>query len=406
VWEGLVIALDSIWSHKLRSVLTLLGIIIGVASVVTVGAAIEGLGTYVTDRLVSVFGSNTFMVARIARMNITSEEWEKLTKRNKRLYAEDLEAIAERCAGCEAVSPALRNRDDAKYGNHTFYDASVVGVNTDYPRITQLKLAAGRFLSSVEVEHARPFAIIGADLHRDLFGPIEPLGKEIKVGGDSFIVLGIEEQNGSFFGQSMDNSIYIPYTAFQKKYGMRRSMEVRVKAPTAQSLEAVQDEVRVIMRSRHKLRPNEEDDFDILASKAMQESVGQFTGAIAAVVTPITLISLVVGGIVIMNIMLVTVTERTKEVGLRKAVGARRRDIMLQFLIESALLACLGGFIGLLLAYGLSMLISNTTPVPMTVTVGYIILALVTSGGIGVLSGIYPAYKAAKLDPIVALSRD
>ncbi len=405
-WEALVIAADSIWSHKLRSVLTLLGIIIGVASVVTVGGAIEGLGSYVKDRLVTVFGSNTFIVARVARMNISYEEWEKLNKRNKRIYSDDLRAIQERCDGCEAVSPMLRNQDDVKIGNRTFYDANVIGVNTDLPKIQQLKIASGRFLSNFEVEHARPYAVIGADLQEELFGAAEPIGKDIKVGGDVYTVLGIEERNGSFFGRSMDTNVYIPYTAFLKKYGARRSIEVRVKAPSAESLVPSQDEVRVIMRSRHKLRPNQEDDFDILASDAIQESVSQFTGAIAAVVTPITLISLVVGGIVIMNIMLVTVTERTTEVGMRKAVGARRRDIMMQFLIESALLASLGGVIGLLLAYGLGIVIRNTTPVPMTITFGYIVLALVTSGGIGIISGIYPAHKAAKLDPIVALSRD
>jgi putative ABC transport system permease protein len=405
-WEALVIAVDSIWSHKLRSVLTLLGIIIGVASVVTVGGAIEGLGHYVKERLVTVFGSNTFMVARIARMNISYEEWERLSKKHKRLHEDDLLAIQERCNGCEAVSPMLRNQDDAKYGNRTFYDASVIGVNTDIPKIQQLNVDRGRFLSNFEVEHARPYAVIGADLRDELFGAVEPLGKSIKVGGDEFTVLGVEERNGSFFGRSMDSNIYIPYTGFLKKYGSRRSIEVRVKAPSAEALDPLQDEVRVIMRSRHKLRPNQDDDFDILASQAIQQSVNQFTGAIAAVVTPITLISLVVGGIVIMNIMLVTVTERTKEVGMRKAVGARRRDIMMQFLIESALLASVGGIIGLLLAYGLGILIRNTTPVPMTITFGYIILALVTSGGIGVISGIYPAHKAARLDPIVALSRD
>jgi putative ABC transport system permease protein len=204
----------------------------------------------------------------------------------------------------------------------------------------------------------------------------------------------------------MDGNIYIPYTTFLKKYGSRRSLTIRIKAPSAGDLENTQDEVRVVMRSRHKLKPGQEDDFDILASAAVQEAVGQFTGAIAAVVTPITLISLLVGGIVVMNIMLVTVTERTQEIGLRKALGARRRDILMQFLVESSLLASMGGTIGLMVAYGLSILISNTTPVPMTITFGYILLALLASGGIGLISGIYPAHRASKLDPIVALTRD
>lgn len=406
VWEATHIAVDSIWSHKLRSILTLLGIIIGVASVVTVGGAIEGLGTYVTERLTSTFGSNTFMVARIARMHVSREEWEKLIKRNKRIYASDLRAIEERCTGCEAVSPILRRREDCKVGNRTFYDADINGVGPEITKMQELEIAQGRFLSSFDVEHARPVVVIGADIREELFGPVDPLSKEIKVGGDSFTVIGVESRNGTFFGQSMDTNIYLPYTAFLKKYGTRQSISVRVKSPSAAALETTQDEVRVVLRTRHHLRPNQEDDFDILASKAMQQSVGQFTGAIAAVVTPITLISLIVGGIVIMNIMLVTVTERTREIGMRKAVGARRKDILLQFLVESSLLASFGGLFGLLLAYLLSLVIRMTTPVPMDITVAYILLALLTSGGIGLLFGIYPAYKAAKLDPIVALFRE
>jgi putative ABC transport system permease protein len=406
VWEAFKIAVDSIWSHKLRSVLTLLGVIIGVASVVTVGGAIEGLGTYVNTRLTSTFGSNTFTVARIVRINISSEEFEKLIKRNKRLYSDDLRAVEERCNDCEAVSPVMHGRSDVKVGNRTYYDAAVLGVSADLPRIQQLDMEEGRFLARFDIEHARPYAIIGADIREQLFGPAEATGKEIKVGGDQFTVLGVEKRNGSFFGQSMDTNVYIPFTAYLKKYGSRQSIQMRVKAASAETLESTQDEVRVIMRGRHKLRPNQDDDFDILASQAIQESVGQFTGAIASVVTPITLISLVVGGIVIMNIMLVTVTERTTEVGMRKAVGARRKDIMLQFLIESSLLAAVGGLFGLLLAYSLGFVISHTTPIPITITLGYILLALLTSGGIGLVSGIYPAYKASKLDPIVALSRD
>ncbi len=406
IWEAFVIATDSIWSHKLRSVLTLIGIIIGVASVVAVGGAIEGLGTYVKDRLQSTFGSNTFILARIARMNMTNEEWERVSKRNKKLYPDDLRAVEERCDGCDAVVPVLRRNEDAKLGSKNFYDASLMGVGADLPKVQDLEIETGRFLSGFDIDHARPVCVIGNDIRRELFGPVDVLGKEIKVGGDPFFIIGVEKTKGNFFGQSMDNSIYIPYTQFLKKYGTRQSIGIRVKAPSDEAIESTQDEVRVIMRSKHHLRPNQEDDFDILGSKAMQESVGQFTGAIAAVVTPITLISLVVGGIVIMNIMLVTVTERTKEVGMRKAVGARRRDIMLQFLIESALLASVGGALGLLLGYGIAIVIRSTTPIPMTITFFYILISLAASGGIGILSGIYPAHKAAKLDPIVALSRD
>jgi putative ABC transport system permease protein len=207
-------------------------------------------------------------------------------------------------------------------------------------------------------------------------------------------------------GRSLDKNIYIPYTAYLKKYGTRRSIAFQVRAPTEQTLQSTQDEVRQILRSRHKLRPNKEDDFDILASSAVQDLVGQITGMIAAVIIPITLIGLVVGGIVVMNIMLVTVTERTVEVGMRKAVGAKQSDILLQFLVESALLATVGGILGLGLSYLLCALVEGTVGFPMRITVGYVALAIITSGGVGMISGIYPAYKASKLSPIVALARE
>jgi putative ABC transport system permease protein len=405
VWEAFAIAADSIWSHKLRSVLTLLGIIIGVASVVAVGGAIEGLGSYVKDRLTSTFGSNTFIVARIARVNRSEDEYEKVIKRNKRLYLDDMKAVADRCEDCSAISTNMSRPADAKVGNRTFYDANIRGVTEDAPKIQELVVAEGRFISNFDTQHSRPVAVIGDAIRKELFGPVDVIGKQVRIGPDSFNIIGVERENGTFFGQSLDNNVYIPYTSFMKIFA-QRSLAFQVKAPSAETLVSTEDQVRVVLRSRHKLRPNQEDDFDLLTSEAIQNAVGQFTGAIAAVVTPITLISLVVGGIVVMNIMLVTVTERTVEIGMRKAVGARRRDILLQFLIESSLLASFGGAFGLLLAYGIAIVIRGTTPIPMTITIGYILLALVASGGIGLISGIYPAHRAAKLDPIVALARE
>jgi putative ABC transport system permease protein len=405
IWEAFKIASDSIWSHKLRSILTLLGIIIGVASVVAVGGAIEGLGFYVKDRLTSTFGSNTFMVARIARMNMSQEEYEKVVKRNKRLYLDDMRAVENRCVDCAAISTNMGRTADIKFGNRSFYDANVRGVTEDAPKIQELVVAEGRFISLFDTQHARPVAVIGEAVRKELFGPIDVIGKQVRVGADSFTIIGVEQQNGTFFGQSLDNNVYIPYTAFMKIFA-QKTVAFQVKAPSEETLVSTQDQVRVILRSRHKLHPNQEDDFDLLASDAIQNAIGQFTGAIAAVVTPITLISLVVGGIVVMNIMLVTVTERTVEIGMRKAIGARKRDIMLQFLIESSLLASMGGALGLVLAYIIAIIIRGTTPIPMTITLGYILLALIASGGIGLTSGIYPAHRAAKLDPIVALARE
>ena len=404
--EAIRIAVDSIWSHKLRAFLTLLGIIIGVSSVVIVGGTIEGLESYVSDRLVSTFGSNTFLVSKIFGMSLSVREWRTRSRRSKRLYADDLKMVEERCYGCDAVIPRLKQNDEVKYGNHAFLDAEINGTKQELLLMQELEITQGRFISALDVRYGRPVAVLGADIQKELFATIDPLGKEIRIGSDLFRVIGIEAPSGSFFGSSLDSNVYIPYTAFMKRYGSRRSMILRVQAPSAESLEATEDEVRMILRSHHQLKPNQDDDFEIVSSDAMQDTLGQITGAIAAVITPITLISLVVGGIVVMNIMLVTVTERTREIGMRLAVGARRKDILMQFLVESSLLACLGGVFGLLLAYGVGLVLRITTPVPVTITAGYISIALVASSGVGILFGIYPAYRASRLDPIVALSRE
>jgi putative ABC transport system permease protein len=406
IWEAFRIAVDSIWTHKLRSVLTLLGIIIGVASVVTVGGAIEGLGSFVWQRLSSTFGSNTFTVARFLRTTISAEDFEKIYKKNRNIYPDDMRVVEERCDGCEAISPLIRGSDNVKRGSRIVYDARISGVNADLPRIQSIDLAEGRFVSSFDVTHAHTYAVIGSKIRDELFGPAQALGKDIKVGEDNFTVIGIEMENGNIGGQSLDNNVYVPYTVFLKKYGLRRSIQFQVRAPSEGTFETTQDEVRQILRARHKLRPNKEDDFDILSSSAVQEMVGRLTGIVAMVITPITLVSLVVGGIVVMNIMLVTVTERTVEIGTRKAVGARRADILLQFLIESALLASIGGVIGILVSYGACLIIESWINFPMRITAGYVLLAILTSGGVGLISGIYPAYKASKLNPIVALMRE
>jgi putative ABC transport system permease protein len=405
LWEAFCIAVDSIWTHKLRSILTLIGIIIGIASVVTVGGAIEGLGSFVSNRLSSVFASNTFTVARFARTNVSAEDYENIIKRNKNIYPEDMRAVEDRCDGCEAISPMIRGTDEVKRGSHVISDVRVSGVNADMPKIQSFDLAEGRFVTSFDVAHARAYAVIGAQIRDELFGPAEAIGKDIKLGGDSFTVIGVEVRNGSMGSQSLDTNVYIPYTVFLKKYGLRRSIQFQVRAPEA-TFQSTEDEVRQILRARHKLRPDKEDDFDILASSAVQDMVGQFTGAIAIAVIPITLISMVVAGIVVMNIMLVTVTERTVEIGTRKAVGARRSDILLQFLVESALLASTGGVLGVVLSYIVSLIIEATVGFPMRITIGYILMAILTSGGIGIISGIYPAHKASKLNPIVALMRE
>lgn len=405
-WEAFRIAVDSIWTHKLRSVLTLIGIIIAIASVVTVGGAIEGVGDYIWKQLSSTFASNTFIVARIVRA-ASMEEFEEKIRRNKNLYPEDMKAVEALCDGCEAISPMLQGTDTIKRGNKIFYDASISGISADLPKIQAVDLYEGRFIAEMDVAHASPVAVIGWNVREELFGPLNALGKQIKIGGENFSVIGVEEQKGSSgIGQSADNSLYIPYTAFLKKYGSRQSIAFQVRASSGETIQGTEDEVRMILRARHKLKPQKADDFDMLTSSAIQETIDGIIGMIAVAIIPITLVGLVVGGIVVMNIMLVTVTERTVEVGMRKAVGARRADILLQFLVESALLATLGGVLGLGLAYVLCAVIEGAVGFPMRITAGYVLLAIFTSGGVGMISGIYPAYRASKLSPIAALARE
>jgi putative ABC transport system permease protein len=405
LWEAFRIAVDSIWSHKLRSVLTLLGIIIAIASVVTVGGAIEGLGAFAWSQLSSAFASNTFLVARIVRAS-SMEEFEKKIKNNKPIYIEDMQAVEARCENCEAISPMMQGTDTVKRGSRISYDVTVSGVSADLPKIQTLDLAQGRFITGSEISHASYAAVIGSQISEELFGPVDPLEKEIRIGADDFTVIGVAEPRGNLQGRSLDKNVYIPYSTFLKKYGTHQSISFQVRAPSDATLQSTADEVRQILRMRRKLKPNKDDTFDMLTSSTIQETIGNIIGMIEGVIIPITAIGLIVGGIVVMNIMLVTVTERTVEVGMRKAVGAKRSDILLQFLVESALLATIGGLLGLSLAKILCIIIESTVGFPMRITIGYVLLAIFTSGGVGMISGIYPAYRASKLSPIVALTRE
>jgi putative ABC transport system permease protein len=404
-YEAAGIALRSILAHKLRSLLTLTGIIIGVASVVVVGAAISGMNSYVVQRVASVLGINHFMVSRTAHTgDLSEEEWERMDRRNKRVEWDEFEAVRRRCPSCEEVGAQVNTRLDLRRGHDEVLGVQIAGVTANMDRIEDKTIEDGRFLLPYEVDHAAPVCVLGMDVRDRLFPGSDPIGRTLKVGGTELRVVGVEARRGSMFGQSLDNHLYLPITTFGRLFGRHRSLQVHGLGASREAFPQAIDEARVAMRVHHKLRGAEEDDFGLVNVDEVNRGVDQFTGAIAMVVTPITLISLVVGGIVVMNIMLVTVNERTFEIGLRKAIGARRRDIMLQFLIESALLCALGGILGLLLAGGVSGAIRAASGVPMVITIGYVVLALAVSSLVGILAGIYPASRAAKLDPVVALT--
>ncbi|HKP85418.1 MAG TPA: ABC transporter permease [Blastocatellia bacterium] len=400
------IALQSIFAHKLRAFLTLIGIIIGVASVVVVGASINGLNTYVTTQISKVLGVNHFMIARMASVGgLSDEEWDAMNKRNKPLRWEDVEWLQHQCASCVEVGAQANTTQDLKYEGQDLLATIIAGVTANMAEIEDKDISEGRYILTHEVEHADLVCVIGADVKEKFFQGMDPIGKSLKIKDLPMTIVGTEEKRGSMFGQSMDNHVYIPLTTWQRMFGLRQSLQVHGKAANREQFEATIEQARIQLRNKHKLKGNQLDDFAMVNVEQVNNQIDQMTGAIAGVVTPVTLISLLVGGIVVMNIMLVSVTERTFEIGLRKSLGARRRHILMQFLIESSLLSSFGGVFGLLLAAGISYLISNATPIPMTITFGYVFLSLVVSGGIGMIFGIYPAMKASKLDPIVALTK-
>ncbi|HLG16334.1 MAG TPA: ABC transporter permease [Blastocatellia bacterium] len=400
------LALQAIFAHKLRAFLTLIGIIFGVASVVVVGASINGLNAYVVDRVSKLLGANHFMIARMASTGRRSqEEWERMNKRNKRLDWDDVEWLQHQCTSCVEVGSQANSQQDLKENGQELFGTQIAGVTANMAQIEDKTIAEGRFVLTDEVERAAMVCVIGWDVREKFFQGLDPIGRELKIKGLPMTVVGIEEKRGSFFGQSLDNHLYIPLTTFGKIFGRRQSLQIHGKSVSRETLESTIEQARVAMRNRHKLKGNQDDDFGLVNVEEVNNNVDQFTGSIALVVVPITFISLVVGGIVVMNIMLVSVTERTFEIGLRKAIGAKRSHILTQFLIESSLLSAFGGVMGLLLAAGISSLVSATTAVPMTITPVYVVLSLAVSGGIGMIFGIYPAHRAARLDPIKALNK-
>ncbi|MCP5115105.1 MAG: ABC transporter permease [bacterium] len=406
---ALRLAVDSIRVHKLRSFLTLLGIIIGVASVVVVGAAIEGLGLFAETSTAQAFGTDSYLIAQVASVGqLDRRERAAKLRRNKRIRREDLEYLRQVTGEAVVYSPYRQRPDDVKRGGETYEGAMVLGVAHSLAEIRDLGLAEGRFFTETEERTGQRVAVIGNELREKLFVGSSPLGGTVRLRGLDFRVIGYQEKLGSMGPRSQDNSLYIPDSVFERLYGKDKSMAIfgGARPGTGLTMAAALDLSRAALRSRFKTPPGEEDNFDFLTPDAIRGFVDSILGVIRAVVVPVTLISLVVGGIVIMNIMLVSVTERTREIGIRKAIGARRGDIMLQFLIEAVLLALLGGAIGLTLGAALSEGLAVAFDLSLRVTLPYVALALIVSSAVGIISGWYPAARASKLDPVEALRNE
>jgi putative ABC transport system permease protein len=399
------IALKSILEHKLRAFLTLIGIIIGVAAVVVVGASISGLKTYVVDKVSKVLGANHFMITRMASMGrMADEEFERKNRLNKDVTWEEYLYVKENCKLCLHVGAENFNQADIEQNGIEMPAVRMIGVTDNVGEIEDKTLEQGRFMSAEEVARAAPVTVIGTDVRDKFFPTGTAVGKTIKVRGVPLTVIGIEESRGSFVGQSQDRHMYIPITLHGQIFQRTGGIQIHGKSADKETFQASIEEARLLLRNKRQLLGSDEENFSLVNVDEFNSQMDQFTGAIAVVVLPITGIILIVGGIVVMNIMLVSVTERTFEVGLRKALGATRKQILLQFLIESALLCVVGGIIGLALAVGVTLLITFLLEITMTVTAGYIILSVGVSSIIGIVAGIYPAWKAARLDPIVALT--
>jgi putative ABC transport system permease protein len=400
------IAIKSILEHKLRALLTLIGIIIGVAAVVVVGASISGLKTYVMDQVSKVLGSNHFMITRMANMGRLSDaEFERRNRRNKDVKWDEYLYIRERCMSCSHIGAQMGAAADLNEGTLELPSTRILGVTDNMYEIEDKTLTSGRFISAEEVQRSAKVAVIGADVVEKFFPNASPLGKTFKIRGIPVHVIGVEQKRGSFFGESQDRHVYIPITLHNQIFTRTGGIQVHGKTIEKESFHTAIEEARLLLRNKRKLLGSEEDTFSLVNVDEFNSQMDQFTGAIAAVVIPVTLIILVVGGIVVMNIMLVSVTERTFEVGLRKAIGATRQQIMVQFLIESASLCVVGGVLGLALAVGATQLVGYALGMTMTITFGYIILSVGVSSVIGIIAGIYPAWKASRLDPIVALTQ-
>ncbi len=400
--EAFRLALQSLWANKMRSILTLLGVIIGVGSVITVVTLTNGAKEFVTSKINS-YGAAVITISKMPQTFITLEEYLEFKKR-KDVTFDDYRAVLSECKSCESVGAQRTTTGKVVYGTKSTTDTNVRGWTWTMPPMSNLNIDLGRSFTQVEDEHATHVAIIGADIVDNVLGLGDPLGKEIRVDGAPYTVIGVGERQGKMFGQSMDNWVAIPLTAFLHGYGSHESMTIYVNSGGGgEVMDAVSDELRVIMRTRRHLAPNVGDTFSIDSSATFQNLLGKILNSFGAVVAAIASISLVVGGIVIMNIMLVAVTERTREIGVRKALGARRKDILLQFLIESATVSLVGGVIGVISGITIAKLITLVISFPSAIQVWSILIGLFVATAVGLFFGVYPAYKASELDPIVAL---
>ncbi|MEO8077491.1 MAG: ABC transporter permease [Acidobacteriota bacterium] len=403
-YEATVIALNAIWTNKLRSFLTVLGNIVAVTSIIAVVSLVQGMNAYVSDAIISDVGADNFTIQRSPV--VRTQEDEERIRNNPRITLQDADAVRKFSDNIRAVNAQAGSNTRITYKNVSLDSVSITGVSRDYVSFSTYNAEQGRLINPVEIDRDRPLTVLGWQTADRLFGPADPIDKIIKIGGLHFRVVGVSEKKGSVFGRSQDEFAIIPLGLFQKMFGSRPSLEIVVKPKSPEVVKTAMDDATVALRIQRRLRAAERDNFGMFTSDTILGIYEQATKGIFAVLIGVVALSLVVGGIVIMNIMLMVVSERTREIGLRKALGARRRDIVWQILTESVTLSIMGGIIGTTLGFGLALLISKLSPLPASVQVWSVMMGLGITALVGLFFGMYPAMRAAALDPIEALRRD
>jgi putative ABC transport system permease protein len=402
LFEAIRIAASAIWANRLRSILTLLGVIIGVTSVITIISAIEALMGSFEDQI-NKLGPATFVVTKFGI--ITSEDAFFEALKRKDLSMDDMRAIQKGCPDCEEVAARVYRRAKVKRGNKGLRRVIIAGSTANLIDIVDFEVGEGRSFTSDEYDRNNRVAFVGPTIVEELFEGLDPIGKTMKIQGRKFTVIGVAKKRGSFLGNNQDNFVMIPLSTFAKIFGKpRRNLDLMIKSATVAGINETQDQVRSILRARRGVLYNDEDDFAILTADNILSFFNNITRMARFALIGISSIALVVGGIVIMNIMMVSVTERTREIGIRKSIGARRNNIMLQFLIEAVILSLGGGILGTALGIGIAAILGSLISLPVTPSLFAIIAGLSISSGVGVFFGIYPAMKASKLDPIEALA--
>jgi putative ABC transport system permease protein len=402
--ESIRISLLSLWANKLRSVLTLLGVVIGVAAVIAVVTFVNGINAYVAEKVFRL-GADVFIVGKMSAVITNADQFVE-GQRRKNLTMDDFRAVAEGCKHCTSVGAGITNMSGhLAYGNQSSSDSFIRGFDTNMQTVYDLEVVQGRALNQTDIEHDSQVAVIGQDVVENIMGPGDPIDKEIRVDGQMYRIIGVGKKQGKTLGQSLDNYAIIPITAYLRQYGAHNnSIRISGKAASVGApMETAMDEVRAILRARRHDQPGQDDSFAIETNASFLGMWSAISGSFFIAMIAIAAISLIVGGIVIMNIMLVSVTERTREIGIRKAMGARSTDVLRQFLIESSTISVVGGIIGILFGITVAKGITFAIGMPSVIKLWAVIAGLLVSAGVGIFFGVYPAKRAAKLDPIAAL---